>query len=545
MAATKNKPSAHQRPAAFQISEPDTRRHLSRASSNFSGTSRVLFTHSYDGEKNLGEIGPIRSYAPNYERLRMRSWQALLESEIAQIVINRLCTWTIGKGLKLQSEPNKMVLQSEGINISTRDFSELVEARHSIWAKSCESDYSKQKNKNRRSKDAFKNAMVGGDVLLIMRYQNDTATIQLVDGMHIVNPPFNSGNESYAPVLANGNRIVHGVELSPSGEHVAYYVRKPGDILATDRVPAKGDGTGLTMAKMIYGMEYRIDNVRGMPLLSVCLETAKKLERYKEATVGSAEERQKVAYYIQHSPGSDGDSPLATRFAQAAGFDTNDDLGTTDDGQILADKIAVSTNKQVFNMGMEQDLKTLATDNELHFKDFYTVNIDLLCAAIGIPPNVAMQKYDSNFSASRAAIKDWEHTLNVLRHDFSEQFDQTIYQFWLAIEILKNKVQAPGFLDAFYKNNYMAMTAYCSARWVGANVPHIDPVKEVEAERKKLGDLAAGIPLTTIEAATEALNGGDSDSNLEQVAAEMQRAKELGLELPPEKPAISGGGAVS
>ncbi len=81
------------------------------------------------------------------------------------------------------------------------------------------------------------------------------------------------------------------------------------------------------------------------------------------------------------------------------------------------------------------------------------------------------------------------------------------------------------------------MDSFRNARFVGASVPHIDPLKEVEAERAKLGDAAAHLPLTTLEAATEALGGGDVGANLEQFAREQKRANGLGIkpvEVPKE-----------
>ena len=57
-------------------------------------------THSFDGEKNLGESGPLIEYRLAYNDLRTRSWAAMLTSDKAQIGVNRLLTWVIGKGLK-------------------------------------------------------------------------------------------------------------------------------------------------------------------------------------------------------------------------------------------------------------------------------------------------------------------------------------------------------------------------------------------------------------------------------------------------------------
>ena len=145
-----------------------------------------------------------------------------------------------------------------------------------------------------------------------------------------------------------------------------------------------------------------------------------------------------------------------------------------------------------------------------------------------------LSKYDSNFSASRAALKDWEHTLNVERSFFQEEFLQYIYDFWLYIEVLKNKLNVNGILKAVAENNEYAFNAFTQCRFVGANVPHIDPLKEVKAEREKLGTSGQHIPLTTVEQATESLNGGDSMANMEQYAEEFK--KSVDLKIPTGKP---------
>jgi hypothetical protein len=59
----------------------------------------------YDGEKNLGEVGPIKLYQMQYDALRWRSRQLYIESEICTTVIDRSVMWEVGAGLKLQCEP--------------------------------------------------------------------------------------------------------------------------------------------------------------------------------------------------------------------------------------------------------------------------------------------------------------------------------------------------------------------------------------------------------------------------------------------------------
>ena len=85
-----------------------------RQSAEFTGYTngqyRALFHWNYNGEKNLGEIGPIKFFSIDYEGLRLRSWQSYLESEVTQTIFKKYATWVVGKGLKLQVEPMKEIL---------------------------------------------------------------------------------------------------------------------------------------------------------------------------------------------------------------------------------------------------------------------------------------------------------------------------------------------------------------------------------------------------------------------------------------------------
>ncbi|KKN54301.1 hypothetical protein LCGC14_0593560 [marine sediment metagenome] len=482
-----------------------------------------IFSVSYSGEKNLGEIGPIKNYLMDHDALRLRSWQSYIESEISQIVLNKFAIWVVGAGLKLQAEPARKVLESEGIILNAEDFNDIVEARFNVFANSKSADYSNMKSLNAIGNTTFLNSIIGGDVLIVLRLIKGEVKVQLIDGAHLVAPL--GDKDSKGKRKGKNNRIRNGIEISSSGEHVAYWVKTKH--FEFERIKARGDKSGLKMAFIVYGGEYRLDNVRGIPKLAPILETLKKLERYKEATVGSAEERQKIVLQIIHDQISTGENPFQGQLAKAYDDDAvTDDIPTDDVGNKLADTVAATTNKAVYNMPKGAELKALESKNELYFKDFYTVNINVACATLGIPPEVALSKYDSNFSASRAALKDWEHTIKVNRRRFSEQFMQPIYEFWLEVQILQNKVQAPGYLLA---DNNMVKEAYQTARFTGATIPHIDPLKEVNAVREKLGDLAKDIPLTTVEAATEELNGGDSSSNMEQYAKELVKSKELGI----------------
>lgn len=507
-----------------------------------SGTYQIIGGYWYDGQKDMGEM-PVKNYVVDYNTLRQRSWDLLLDSPLAQTIIKKYTSWTIGKGLKLQAEPEMEVLKQESIDLNKEVWSKLVEARFGLFKKSKGTDYAGMKSLNRIEAEAFKNAKIGGDVLVILYYLNDRIKVQLIDGAR-VDTPLKNGFRLYPQKMDNGNRIIDGVEINDRGEHIAYHIKRPSPSYEYDRVAAR-DSQGRMRAYMVYGWQYRIDSVRGMPLLSVVMEMSNQLQQYQSAAVTSAEDRAKISLAIEHEPAAltTGDNPFAAQTARMYNVsqEFTPDFPEDSFGQPLADKVTATTKRQTVNLPLGAALKTIESKAELYFKDFFTVNIDQVCAACELPPNVAMSKYDSNFSASRAALKEWDNTLSVQREEFSEQFLAPIYAFFLEIENRKGKVKSPGYIKALDSNDWMLIEAYHKARFVGVPVPHIDPVKEVEAERKKLGVAAAAIPLTTVERSTEILGGGDADGNLEQFGAELKKSRDLGIKLEKTQPESSSG----
>lgn len=512
---------------AVEIKEPKVRAERVHTASSM---ENYWFSISYDGEKNLGEVGPIKDYVLNYEALRARSWQAQLESKLAQLAMRRYVTWVVGKGLKLQSEPVESVLKASGVNFKKQEFAESIEARFNLFKTTKLGDYSNLRSLDKIAKRAFKTAIIGGDVLVILRYIDKKVKVQLVDGAHVKSP--NYGTEWFPQDLPNGNRIINGIEIAPNGDHVRYFIKE-----STGRytpIEAKVPGTNIRSAFLVYGSEHRLDNNRGVPLIVAMIETLKKLERYEEATVSSAEERAKLVFYIKHNRDSDGSNAFEGALSKA--FDTsgeNEDLAEDIYSRPLNNLMIPSTNKSAVNMPIGSELASLDTKNDLYFKEFFETNINIYCACLEAPPEVMLQKYDSNYSASRAALKDWEMTLGVKRGDFSEEFYQPIYDYYLHMEILEMRISAPGYVKAINSGDDMVLEAYRKARFIGPAVPHIDPVKEVAAQRAKLGTLGQHIPLTTVAQATEELSSGDSTENIDQFSEELKYLDGKGLKPVP------------
>lgn len=491
---------------------------------------------SFNGEKEVGDTGPAIDYTNNYPLLRTRSWQSMYESDVAQIAVNRLVSWTVGsKGLKPQSEPFYYILESEGIKFDKKKFQKDVETRFNLFRKT-KCDYSGLLNLNKLSEEAERNSIISGDILVILRLVNDKVTIQHIDGSNVMSPFF--GSEFYPQALANGNKIIDGVEVNDKGEHIAFYVRTYAvsgnmqDLFSYtfERIESKGKKSGLIMAYLYYGNKMRINNTRGIPLLSACLSKIAKLDRYSEATLKQAEEAAKVSYQVVHDKDAEGKAPWTKSVVE--GFDVgrgSANLPVTDDGVQLKKEIQVTTGGTSFNNPPGAEIKMLTNENPIYYKDFYSTNTDTLYAVLQVPPNVAIGKYDDSFSSSRMATKDWEHTLDNKREDHTVGYLQPIFDFWLEIQILLNKISAPGYLYAKQKQNDDVVNSYRNMRFVGAQVPHIDPLKEANAARIILGTAGGSLPLNDLESITEQLGGGDSIENLLQFSEEIKLAKSLGI----------------
>jgi capsid protein len=102
--------------------------------------------------------------------------------------------------------------------------------------------------------------------------------------------------------------------------------------------------------------------------------------------------------------------------------------------------------------------------------------------------------------------------------------------------VMSDRISAPGYAEAFSRGDYQITDAYSCCRFDGDKVPHIDPEKEVRAERLKLGDTGANIPLTTVEDACERLDTGDSDSIIQQYSEEIKQSVNLGIPISEAKP---------
>ncbi|AGF91664.1 portal protein [Cellulophaga phage phi47:1] len=339
--------------------------------------------------------------------------------------------------------------------------------------------------------------------------------MQVIDGEHIEDPFDDTGK-------AQGNNIVKGIEINSKGEYVAFWVSNKSEssnellngMIGHTRIEAV-NSNGNLVAWMMYGDKARIDHHRGIPVITSILEKVSLLDRFTIASVVKAEQTANVVFGFEHSTNSTGENILKSSLT------SKKNPTTADNGipnELPAKQLRQAVQGTVLNLTPDSKLVSLSSENETSFNEFFRAIFVTLCAAVEIPEEVALQKYEQNYSSSRAAINGWEFIVEIYRQRASNKSYQPFYRYWLEIQILKGVIQSNGFLISKSKKNFMAMEAYFNARFLGRKMPHIDPLKEAKGVRALLGDDKT--PLVSYEQATELMGHGDWRENYKKYLEE-------------------------
>jgi capsid protein len=504
----------------------------------YSGNNRA-YAAVYDGQNSLGEMGPIVRYNVDHGALTLRSWQLYLESNNYKTIHKKLKDTVVGAGLTLQCKPAVKYLEKKGYKIDLEKFNEDVEELWNICANSTMFDYAGMRTLGELHGTGYLNSIVGGDVLVILRPINNIVKVQLVDGANVQTPiSFPTVFEAkinYEPIERinpdTGNRVRWGIEIDATGKHVAYWVRV-GYGLEYERIAARGAKSGALLAYMLTDEEFRIDNLRALPRMTAGMETASQMSRYKSATVSAAEEIAKSPYYIYHKENTDDSDPRMGNITKAFDVDrpANTQLNYSAEGKAIANSVSASTNRMVVNGTPGMELRSLESKNNLHFEPFNKALIEEQAALAGIPPEIVASKFDSNFSASRAAFLAEGMRLSREWNKQGNHFLQPIFNLQLDIWVQQFEVDAPGYIDALRTNNMYVLNAYRACVWTGQKLGHIDPLKEVKYWREVMGAGSEHIPFGTQQQAAAALDLGDGYANMSQYAKEMEEAEELGIQ---------------
>tara|TARA_R100000808_G_C2155423_1_gene167872 strand:- start:17376 stop:18962 length:1587 start_codon:yes stop_codon:yes gene_type:complete len=424
--------------------------------------------HVFNGNKYPGGFGYQYDTELDYWSLRQKSAQLFKGNHYAAGIIDRLVNNEINTGMALEATPEPTILGIDEEFLG--DWSENLENIFQIWAndpKLC--DYSQRLTFNEIQKKAREEALIAGDVLVIIRSgRTGLPNIQLVRGDRVQSPL----TEKPIP---EGHRIVDGIELDQRNRHVRYWIQN--DNLDFEGITSFGIRSKRTMSFLLYGKEPRKGEVRGMPLLSRVLQSLKEIDRYRDSAQRKAVINSFLAMYIKKTEDKMSSMPVSG-------------------GAIHKDSIQLSSQQapRKFNLASqmpgivyeelevgEEPVGFHSQGTDVNFPNFEGAMLQSIGWSLGIPPEILTLSFNQNYSASQAAINEFKMYLDSVREDFSIDFCKPIYKEWFISSNLNKTVQAPGFLQAWRDpSKYLTVGAWLWSSWTGAVKPSTDMKKAAQ-----------------------------------------------------------------
>ena len=463
--------------------------------------------------------------------LRQRARMLYMAAPIATSAIKTNRTNVVGVGLKLKSRIDRDVLrltpeQAEAWQKTTeREFALWAENKRACDATGINNFYGLQQL-------ALISWLLSGDCIGVLKQYEPShllpysLRVHLIESDRIATPELNgtatSINYTTGRNPENGNTIYDGVEVDGNGMVVAYHIRStyPYEIgvpaTTWSRVLAYQEHTGLPNVIHVVESE-RPDQYRGVTYLAQVIEPLLQLRRYTESELMAAVIESFFTAFIKTEAPTD-DMPF---------------------NQVEPDAPHEHKGPNEYSMGPGQ-VNIMEPGEDVVFADpkrpaggfdaFVKAVSGQVGAALEIPADLLLKSFNASYSASRAALLEAWKAFKMRREWLADDFCRPIYEVWMSEAVARGRIYAPGFFD-----NPAIRAAYLGSEWLGPSQGQLDPVKEITAEV-----LACSEGFSTHEQSTVRLNGGQWDTNVEQLQRENEK---LGGKAPdPHQSGGTGGG---
>ena len=445
----------------------------------------------YTGEKFAGGWGLNRDYEivdlPQVRRHSLELWRS---NPIANAIFGRLETKVINDGLRVEALPEGRFIGFADDSPELQGWSESIEAYVHLYAMDAALvDERERFNFYQLQRQAYSTAKLSGDCLAIRRIDGTTMMprIQLVDGKHIETPYlFPLGRNP-----KTGRTVINGVEIDSRGREVGYWVRtralKPDTSMLFDYtyefVPAYGANSGRRVANLVYGSRLRVDEYRGMPLLAATMQMLKQIDRLLDnSQLASALDASLVLSVM-----TDKDAPKDIKSMLEGGTLRK---AATQEKTVNAPQPDGGTKpiqfKQFSNGMIIDDLpqgKKIESHNTRHpnpdVAKAALFGMNLCGASSEVPPEILLLSFNSNFSASRQAVNEFDAIRRKEHSQFNPQFNEPIYKDVVIGLDITGKLSTPGLLQALVNGDRITFNAWTQTKWSSTAELSVDMLKHV------------------------------------------------------------------
>lgn len=407
----------------------------------------------------------------NLETLRNRAGDLWMNSPIGSSAINTLARSVVGSGLRVFPRLNAQRLgisQEESEQISKQ-----IQEEFKYWSKKC--DYNRRNEFEDLQYIGYVSMLSQGDAFSVFRASGEKRyklQIQLLEGNRVSNPQSEGllpGTLTAEGRLPNGNRCVNGVEIDDYGRVIAYWIsnKVPNELtsdMQTEWIRVKAFSNDIKNVLQLC-TDVRAEQYRGIPYLSPVIETMKQMNKFSEAELTSAIIRTYFSIFFTGTPtGISGMSELMPSDEPVVD-PTEYQLGPGTIGALPA-----GVGIQTVDSG-----KTFSS-----FDVFIKAMSEQIGAGLGIPREVLLKSFNSSYSASRAALLQYNEEVKMRRVWFIRDFCQPIYERFLDEAVFAGYLQLKGYDEEMQRERWR------SAEWYGPTMGILDPKKEVEAAKMRM-----------------------------------------------------------
>jgi capsid protein len=412
----------------------------------------------YTGEKQMGDLSNMLTYKTDanailkasYDLLSTRSMTLYHTYGPVKAPINKKTQYAIGPGLVFRSQPDWQTLgwtAEQGKEWGKR-FQKIVHM------------YQKHLNMYKKQSVLFKTAKAAGDAFLYFE-RKDGLLNDIIEF---------SGDQIDS--CKDGDNWTLGIKHDEWMRKKAIIKRDKKEISFTDEA-------GNQNIVQFYNKELA-RQLRGYPLAYSVINLARNDDTHTDAITARAVIESTIIGKMKSN---------GTNYRQQAG--NLEDASRKAKGQEPRNALEKVGNALRFGVGNwfqmrgdggeDVEIMKMETPGN-NFDTFKSTILDYVCMCLDIPPEVAVGKYSTSFTAHKGAFNDFIKSYMMDRKAFESLVMDVVVREIAKDAILQGHIEAPGFFDG----GWMVQQAYLQGMYLGPVPGHINPLVEVKADVEKV-----------------------------------------------------------
>jgi len=409
---------------------------------------------SYNGEKDMGDLNNWRILSSDsndilkgsYDLLSTRSSTLYHTYPPVKSAIKKQTEYGIGAGLVFKSQPDfKMLGMKKEYAVDWgKDFQKIVHY------------YQKMFNLYEKQHVLFNTTMIVGDSLLFFIRKNGLLKDLIEVSGDQINSKYNNANYTLG--------IKHDE-----------WLRRKGIIKLDGKEVLFTDTAGNQNVTQLYFKEIA-RQLRGFPLAYSIINLARNDDTHTDAITHRAV-MEAVIMGVFKGNGTNINQQVRNLALKNKKIKTGNEEAKLNAWEKTKIRFGAG-NLLTLNSTEDFEFLDMKTPSNT-FKDFKEWIFNYACMGVGTPPEVAMSKYSTSFTAHKGALNDFVKSYMKKRRTFERSVMNIIIREIAKDAISQGFISAPGFFDGA---PFIQM-AYLQGMYLGPVPGHINPLVEVKADQ--------------------------------------------------------------